>query len=145
MLNWINKADAGCLIAGDIIQVPSKIAGSIIKHYGIILNICKIPYICHLPGIGNPILETLELFEKRFEILGVLRNEQTKSLTDSELFYNYNHISAKRYNFFIHNCEDFIRRITNGKVDFGFDQRCGFGCVILLLLLLIIILRLLRK
>lgn len=150
MPQWLNKESAGCLQSGDIIETPVKIPATdfnfpMFNHYGIVIYVCGVPYVCHLPGRTDPILESLEKFEEKRKIVRVLRNEQTENLTNEHLFNNFNQIANKKYYFWRYNCEDFIKAMTGGTVDLGFDQRCGYGLLILVILGLIFLLYLMRK
>lgn len=147
---WYNRSELQCLQTGDVILTPSLIPGTdivvpTINHVGIIGKVCGMNYIFHIPWGKTPILESLEIFEQKRKIVSVLRNDDTQKLTDEQLINNYHAVVGKTYSFFGHNCEDFIRCMTKDTVDIGFDQRCGYACILAIILVLIFFLYLIRK
>ena len=139
---WISRKEASCLQVGDIVETDVRIPGTkvtfpIFKHYGIIVYVCKIPYICHLPGRVKPIFESLESFENERVIGRVLRDKNTEALNNDKLVDNYHRLVDKEYRFWGHNCESFVREMTDNKVNIGLDQRCGYGILVLIILLII--------
>lgn len=141
MANWISIEQAGCLQTGDIVEVPSKIPGTdivvpMVQHYGIILHICDIKYVTHIPWGQRPVMETVEKFEDRRKIKRVMRCKTP--LTNEQIFGNYSNLSSRKYDFFNRNCEDYVSDMT--KQDLGFDQRRAYfiGLLVLIILLILI-------
>lgn len=147
---WLSRKEASCLQVGDIIKTPVKIPGTtfdipLFTHCGIILEVCKVLYICHIPGNVEPVLESVESFEGKRRIVRIFRNEQTEKLTSEELINNYHLIAKKKYSFLRYNCEDFIRDITKHEINIGVDQIIFYCRIFFVLLFILIIIYLIRN
>lgn len=140
MAKWVNITNMDCLRTGDIVEINSKIPGThvvvpFVKHYGIILHICDVQYVTHIPWYDKPVMETREKFEYLRKIKRVMRPETP--LTDSQIIGNYHNLSDKKYDFFNRNCEDYVSKLYN--INIGFDQRRGYLIALLIIITLVLI------
>ena len=84
----------------------------------------------------------LEDYKKQRNIIGILRGDETMSLTDDYIKQKVDKAKNINYKFFDYNCEDFVRDVC--KCNIGYDQR-KFYALVLLSILFVVFLILLNR
>lgn len=126
------------LKTGDILVTSSIVP--IIKHFAIVYSKDGQQTVAdNVFWSGKVEVSSLEDYKKVRNIIGVMRNTETKSLSDEEIQKKVEEAKKINYRFFSYNCEDFVRRVCG--CDIGFDQRKKFIIIILIIIFTILIIK----
>lgn len=79
----------------------------------------------------------IDQYKKSRNIIGIIRNENTISLTDKFIQDKVEQAKKMNYQFFAFNCEDFVRSVCGCYI--GTDQRIKYMVAIILILTIFII------
>lgn len=133
----IPYAQAGPLQTGDILVTASVVP--FIRHYAVFYYDERgKPTVADNSFLSGK-LDTFD--EKAYKTLrtitGVIRNENTTSLTNAYIQKKVEEGKKKNYQFFSFNCEDFVRSVCG--CTFGTDQRISYLVAFFFILLFIIL------
>lgn len=79
----------------------------------------------------------IDEYKKARNIIGIIRNENTTSLTDEYIQSKVEQAKQMNYQFFGFNCEDFVRSVCGCYI--GIDQRIKYMVLIIFILTAIIL------